>query len=89
VKEKLKTRFVHCVALAVSTYLLAPAALAQQSTATAAVDASNVVDKIINQIAAIAMIGGGVLLLIVTVKVFWWLRFVLAFGAVVKAARKE
>jgi len=88
-KRRLEIILAFCFALASSSFLLVPLALAQQSNATAAVDATDVADKIINQIAAIAMIGGGVLLLIVAAKVFWWLRLALAIGTIAKISRRN
>jgi len=40
-------------------------------------------------VASIAMIGGGVLLVLVTIKLIWWIRWVLAIATVVNVAKSK
>jgi len=75
---KLKNGLVKAAAFGSSMYLMAPLALAQTATGTAAVDVTNVETKIMNQLPVIALIGGAVLLVIVAVKAFKWIRSALS-----------
>jgi len=76
-KGKLKRGVAQAAALGTSMYLMAPLALAQQNT-TGAVNVDDVKDKIYNQLPVIALIGGAVLLVIVAVKAFKWVRSALS-----------
>jgi len=73
-KEKLKRGLSSAAVAGTALYLTAPVVWAQQNPDTAAIDVADVKTKIMNQIPVIALIGGGVLLIIVAVQAFKWVR---------------